>query len=299
MDQVVTFKGFPHIGEKVLGYLTQEDDFKSGFEVCKSWNEILKNPFFWLKKLKELNQPDEDMEKWMNSALELIDFSHDDEKVTVNLRKEYFQIKNPFFWLNKLKEWNPPAKITEWMISALEIKHLSFASTVLAKSLQAEYIRFKKATRGIPNGKYLCNTCKRGFLTPTVLNCHQKIHLFERNFRCDACSVSFRTSGHLAKHKRSSGHFNQVNINAILGQPSVAINHRPFNCADCKIGLRIYGHLAKHLRSKSHILKLESTGKLPVGLYDRMEQIGTNFNAIDTSSCESSLESLKKLATNL
>ena len=93
MDQAATFKAFPHIGEKVFGYLTKEEDFKNGFEVCKSWNKILKNPFFWLKKLKELNQPDEDMQKWMNSALELIDFSRDYKKVTVNLRKEYFQIK--------------------------------------------------------------------------------------------------------------------------------------------------------------------------------------------------------------
>ena len=148
------------------------------------------------------------------------------------------------------------------------------------------------------NGKYVCNTCKRGFPTPTVLNCHQKIHLFERNFRCDACSVSFRTSGHLQKHKRSSGHFNKVNINATFGEPS-ATNPRPFYCADCKIGFRIHGHLAKHLRSKSHIMKLENCGKLPIGMYAEMERLGTNFNEIDTSSCESSLDSLKSLAAKL
>ena len=64
MDQIASFNRFPHIGEKVFGYLTEENDFKSGFSVCKSWNEILngilKNPLFWLKKLKELNQSDED-----------------------------------------------------------------------------------------------------------------------------------------------------------------------------------------------------------------------------------------------
>ena len=75
MDQAATFKAFPHIGEKVLGYLTKENDFKKSLSVWKSWNELLTNPSFWLKKLKTLNQPDEDMQKWMNSALELIDFS--------------------------------------------------------------------------------------------------------------------------------------------------------------------------------------------------------------------------------
>ena len=150
----------------------------------------------------------------------------------------------------------------------------------------------------ISNGKYVCNTCKASFPTPTVLSCHQKIHLFERNFRCDPCSVSFRTSGHLQKHKRSSGHFNKVSINAAFGEPSPN-NPRPFYCGDCRIGFRIHGHLAKHLRSKSHIMKLENSGKLPIGMYAEMERLGTNFNEIDTSSCESSLESLKSLSSKL
>ena len=237
MDQAATFKAFPHIGEKVLGYLTNENDFKTGLSVCKSWNEILTNPSFWLKKLKTLNRPD--MQIWVNSALEKIDFSCANTIVTMNLRREYF---------------------------------------------------FLKST------KFVCNTCKNGFPTPTILNFHQRNHLFERNFRCETCSVSFRTSGHLAKHKRSSGHFNKVNINATFGEP---INHRPFYCADCKLGFRIHGHLAKHLRSKSHILKLENAGKLPIGIYDKLEQSGVNFTLIDTSSNDSALESLKTFAAAL
>ena len=157
---------------------------------------------------------------------------------------------------------------------------------------------YNNSSSTISNGKYVCNTCKASFPTPTVLSCHQKIHLFERNFRCDPCSVSFRTSGHLQKHKRSSGHFNKVSINAAFGEPSPN-NPRPFYCGDCRIGFRIHGHLAKHLRSKSHIMKLENSGKLPIGMYAEMERLGTNFNEIDTSSCESSLESLKSLSSKL
>ena len=114
--------------------------------------------------------------------------------------------------------------------------------------------------------------------------------------RCDACAVSFRTNGHLQKHKRSSSHFNKVNINATFGEPSTS-NPRPFYCGDCKIGFRIHGHLAKHLRSKSHIMKLENSGKLPIGMFAEMERLGTNLNEIDTSDCEASLESLKQMAT--
>jgi uncharacterized Zn-finger protein len=67
-------------------------------------------------------------------------------------------------------------------------------------------------------GKYVCNVCKKDFPTNALLNIHAKIHYFERPYRCDACAVSFRTNGHLQKHKRSSSHFNKVNINATFGE---------------------------------------------------------------------------------
>ena len=145
------------------------------------------------------------------------------------------------FCLKKLK--NP----------ALEWKGFSDANIELAKSLRRKYFFIEE------NTKYVCNTCKIGFPTPAILNCHQKIHLVQHNFR----SIIY------------------------------------FYCADCKIGWRIHRHLAKHLGSKSHIMKLENVGKLPIGTYDKLEHSGTDFNLIDTSSCESSLESLKTLAAAL
>ena len=204
-EQVATFKVFPHIGEKVLGYLTKETDFKNVFEVCKSWNEILNDPFFWLKKLKQLNLRDEDMQLWMNLASDFKDFSYAYTKTTVNLRKEYFHIRNPFFWRNKLKELNlPDEHIQKWMKSALEFKDLSLNSLELAKSLQEKY--FLINNNGGINGKYVCNDCKKYCPTQTVLRCHWKIHRSERIFRCDTCSVSFQTSRRLLSHKRVSGH---------------------------------------------------------------------------------------------
>lgn len=127
---------------------------------------------------------------------------------------------------------------------------------------------------------------------------HVNIHYFERPFRCDACAVSFRTRGHLQKHKRSVSHFNRVNMNLTFGTPT-ADNPRPFKCDDCKIAFRIHGHLAKHLRSKMHIMKLECLGKLPFGMYAELERSGVNLNEIDTTDCENSLESLQVLAQRL
>ena len=148
------------------------------------------------------------------------------------------------------------------------------------------------------SGKFVCEICQKAFPHHQQLFLHKKVHIFERPYRCDPCGISFRTFGTLQKHKRSTSHFNKVNINATFGEPSSS-NPRPFLCSDCNTGFRIHGHLAKHLRSKSHIMKLENLGKLPIGLFAEMERIGTNFNEIDTQDCDSSLDSLKKMAAKL
>ena len=199
MEQAANFIAFPHIGEKVLGYLTKENDFKSGFSVCKSWNKILKNPRFWLKKLKKLNLPDED-KKWLSSTLELIliHFTFANKELSRSFQEKMFCLK-------KLK--NP----------ALEWKGFSDANIELAKSLRGQYFIIKESPKYFPI------------------------------------------------------------------------------CFYCKIGFRIHEHLANHLRSKSHIMKLEIRGKIPIGTYSKMEQLRIDFNLIDTSSCDNSLKTLKRL----
>ncbi|OQR73051.1 hypothetical protein BIW11_09985 [Tropilaelaps mercedesae] len=151
---------------------------------------------------------------------------------------------------------------------------------------------------GGEEGKCVCNICHKSFPKVSQLRMHVNIHYFERPFRCDACAVSFRTRGHLQKHKRSVSHYNRVNMNLTFGTPT-ADNPRPFKCDDCKIAFRIHGHLAKHLRSKMHIMKLECLGKLPFGMYAELERSGVNLNEIDTTDCENSLESLQVLAQRL
>ena len=148
------------------------------------------------------------------------------------------------------------------------------------------------------DGKTACSICNKVFTKPSQLRLHINIHYFERPFRCEACAVSFRTKGHLQKHKRSVTHFNKVNMNLTFGTPSTE-NPRPFKCSDCMIAFRIHGHLAKHLRSKMHIMKLECLGKLPFGTYAEMERSGINLNEIDTTDCLNSLESLQSLAHRL
>ncbi|XP_035225653.1 uncharacterized protein LOC118198146 isoform X2 [Stegodyphus dumicola] len=162
----------------------------------------------------------------------------------------------------------------------------------------AEFIVPSSSSSGMEEGKCVCRICNKIFAKSSHLRLHVNIHYFERPFRCDNCAVSFRTKGHLQKHKRSVSHYNKVNMNLTFGTPTVD-NPRPFKCAECKIAFRIHGHLAKHLRSKMHIMKLECLGKLPFGMYAEMERSGISLNEIDTTDCNNSLKSLQVMAQKL
>ncbi|XP_060658889.1 uncharacterized protein LOC132793199 isoform X2 [Drosophila nasuta] len=143
-----------------------------------------------------------------------------------------------------------------------------------------------------------CSICNKQFQRQHQLTLHMNIHYMERKFKCEPCSISFRTQGHLQKHERSEAHKNKVMMTSTFGVPTTS-NPRPFECTDCKIAFRIHGHLAKHLRSKTHVQKLECLQKLPFGTYAEIERAGISLTEIDTSDCDNSLISLKLLAQKL
>ena len=65
MENIANFKNFIDIGEKVFEHL----DFKTILNcklVCQSWNQIVANPMFWMKKLKKMGQPSEASKKWID-----------------------------------------------------------------------------------------------------------------------------------------------------------------------------------------------------------------------------------------
>ena len=88
MEEIVTFKSFPHIGEKVFGYLRNQDNFKNCLFVCKSWNKILNTPSFWLNKLKRV-QEDVYIEDWQNLINKLRDNDSAQKELVIGLREEY------------------------------------------------------------------------------------------------------------------------------------------------------------------------------------------------------------------
>ena len=68
MENIVTFKNFIDIGEKVFEHL----NFTTTLDcmlVCQSWNQILTDPMFWLKKLKKMGQTSKASKKWIDLIL--------------------------------------------------------------------------------------------------------------------------------------------------------------------------------------------------------------------------------------
>lgn len=143
-----------------------------------------------------------------------------------------------------------------------------------------------------PEGNKSCAICAKSFSKPSQLRLHMNVHYLERPFRCESCSVSFRTKGHLQKHERSASHNNKLSSSPAL----LSSEPRPFKCSDCNIAFRIHGHLAKHLRSKMHIMKLECLAKIPFGLYAELERANSLLTEINTADGDQCLESLKTLA---
>lgn len=143
----------------------------------------------------------------------------------------------------------------------------------------------------------VCDQCGKYFQKPSQLKLHMNIHYLERKYKCELCSVSFRTAATLLKHERSVAHQNKLSMTSTFGVPT-ATNPRPYKCIDCKSAFRIHGHLAKHLRSKSHVLQLESLGKIPHGTYLDLERV-CRLTDIDTTDCDNAVISLKLLARQL
>ncbi|KAK4884646.1 hypothetical protein RN001_000917 [Aquatica leii] len=195
-------------------------------------------------------------------------------------------------------------------------KQVKLEKNILAKNVASEYLKlttknefqsiegvtdsnnFNTGSKEVndlivkPEENKNCTICSKSFSKPSQLRLHMNIHYLERPFRCDPCSVSFRTKGHFQKHERSAGHHNKLSSSPMFSSSEP----RPFKCSDCNVAFRIHGHLAKHLRSKLHIMKLECLAKIPFGLYAELERANSLLTEINTTDGDQCLESLKALA---
>ncbi|XP_044747300.1 uncharacterized protein LOC123308620 isoform X2 [Coccinella septempunctata] len=197
-------------------------------------------------------------------------------------------------------------------LADIATKQVKLEKNAMAKSVASEYLKlatknefsagenemFQPMSKEVndlivkPEGSKSCTICSKSFSKPSQLRLHMNVHYLERPFRCEPCSVSFRTKGHLQKHERSASHHNKLSSSPAQSSSEP----RPFKCTDCNIAFRIHGHLAKHLRSKMHIMKLECLAKIPFGLYAELERSNSLLTEINTADGDQCLDSLRTLA---
>ena len=63
MNKMIMFENHPEIGENIFSYLDLPS-LQICQLVCKDWKQVLENPTFWLKKLREIGQPEEIETSW-------------------------------------------------------------------------------------------------------------------------------------------------------------------------------------------------------------------------------------------
>ena len=263
MEQAASFKAYPHIGEKVFGYLTNQEDFKNCHFVCKSWFKILDNPRFWMNKLKESNMPDDVMQKWMNVVLNFKDLAN--TELAISLRERYFLISV-----------NVP--ITMQTISIPYVNGLftydPMCQTVL--SCQQRYNLIQKEFR--------CEICNISFRKSEDIRRHKRstehfsyvianlIHHHYPNssnqsyFYCEDCKIGYRSARHFAMHLNSKAHHLKLQT---LG----------FECDSCS---------SRYHESKAKVLMcLENFGKIPQGSLAEMLDIWEFFHVTQCKLCGS------------
>ena len=83
--------GIEHIVIRLFGNLKHKDILSCKL-VCKSWDEILANPKYWLKKLKALGQPPDVSQKWMDLLVKADTLQMSNRQIVKALEVSYFQM---------------------------------------------------------------------------------------------------------------------------------------------------------------------------------------------------------------
>ena len=80
-----------HIVIRLFNNLKRKDILSCKL-VCKSWNEILANPKYWLKKLKALGQPPDVSQQWMDLLIKADMLQISNRQIVKALEVSYFEM---------------------------------------------------------------------------------------------------------------------------------------------------------------------------------------------------------------
>ena len=107
MENLFNNSGLQHIAEEILLNLNS-DDLEKCSQVNESWNFILKNPYFWLRKCIKIGRVKKSKSGW-KEAIELMKNSNLKEKLTKILKKISTSVPlwnvPPIYWAAMVKDY--------------------------------------------------------------------------------------------------------------------------------------------------------------------------------------------------
>ena len=236
MEQVASFKAFPHIGEKVFRFLVNQKHFKACLLVCKYWNLILSNPMFWLNKIKELNPANEimNMNKWLNLILNLKDSNLAQRELAIGLREKYF-------FLPKRVDGQYPCQKCDRVFQVHK--------TLLAHQEKRDHFIQQQEQN------FKCCPCLKSFKTYSNLMRHKlnfcecQFSSLEKLFYCENCKVIFRNQKKFTKHLHSQRHILKLEKLGLIPLGTADRIKTNFKCELC--GNEYDESYKDHLRSRN------------------------------------------------
>ena len=127
---MMKFESYPEIGEKIFSYLDLQT-LLSCQNVCQDWKQVLENPYFWLKKLKDVGQSKEIENSWKNLIAKSTDFGVAKSDFAECLQKKFkdfilAQNKDKYFKEKSIFYLNCPPLFTAAHYGHIEIVKLIY-----------------------------------------------------------------------------------------------------------------------------------------------------------------------------
>ena len=113
------FDRFPHIAEKIFNFM-DINCLQNLRSVCRSWQNIIDNPIFWLTKLNKFGQPADITEKWQTIIAKAKESEMSNEKVTQALATRFCSLSDEDDFLAN-HFWEDLPIITALKCGSLEI----------------------------------------------------------------------------------------------------------------------------------------------------------------------------------
>ena len=121
MDLIITFRD---ISQKIFENLIVNEDLLHCRLVCKSWKSVIDDPIFWLRKLKNINQPLTAHQEWLVLIQKSKELGKYEYSLTLCIMRKYFNLLLPDI---EEKRFLGDDKNSKWKVERLGLPAICYA----------------------------------------------------------------------------------------------------------------------------------------------------------------------------